>query len=242
MRVGTSRVSWSSSVLAVVTAALAACGGGGKGGDDCPGSTCDAPACVEAWQCTPWTTDGVSDSATRTCVDQSACGTADAKPAEAAALPALDPEYYECNVEPVLIAGCAQLGCHGTETGRGYRIYARGRLRVTGQTLTEPGCLSAGTQHPSEECIGSVECRCWTLPQLPMERRRSFDAARGFAFAADGTPLASTAESQLLKQPMTGGGYPHAGVFLWSQGDADYTAVKAWLDGARLGTTCNSMN
>ena len=235
MRVGASCVSWFILVL------VAACGGD-DGPGPCSGDTCDAPACVEAWQCTAWTTDGTSDSAARTCADQNACGTAATRPAETAALPALDPEYYECNVEPVLIAGCAQLGCHGTETGRGYRIYARGRLRVSGQTMIEPGCLQAGTPHPSEECIGSVECRCWTLPQLPMERLRSFDAARGFALTEDGARLADTAESQLLRQPMTGGGYPHAGVFLWSQGDPNYTAVKSWLDGARLGSICNSMN
>jgi hypothetical protein len=176
------------------------------------------------------------------CTDQNACGTTATKPVEAAMLPALDPEYYECNVEPVLIAGCSHLGCHGTETGRGYRIYARGRLRVSGQTMIEPGCLQPGTPHASEECIGSTECRCWTLPQLAMERRRSFDSARGFALADDGRPLANMADSQLLKQPLTGGGYPHAGVFMWSLDDADYTAVKSWLTGARRGSVCNSMN
>src|SRR5262245_6205765 len=117
MRAGTTCVLW---LLAV------GCGGGDDGSDLCPGNVCDA-ACIEAWQCTPWTTDGLSDSATRTCTDQSACGTALTRPAEMAILPALDPEYYECNVEPVLTGGCSMLGCHGTETGRGYRIYARGR-------------------------------------------------------------------------------------------------------------------
>src|SRR6187402_1371278 len=129
---------------------LAAACGGGDGDDSCTGVDCDPPACVESWQCSSWTTDGTSDNATRTCADQSACGTTAAKPPETATLPALDPEYYECNVEPVLIQGCSMLGCHGTETGRGYRIYARGRLRITGMTMTEPGCLMPGTQHPSE--------------------------------------------------------------------------------------------
>src|SRR5262245_47795552 len=92
----------------VSCALAAACGGDGTG--DCPDGTCDAAGCVESWLCSPWTTDGVSDSATRTCVDQSACGTTATKPAEAAMLPALDLQYYECSVEPVLIGGCAMLG------------------------------------------------------------------------------------------------------------------------------------
>jgi hypothetical protein len=218
----------------------AACGGDSS--DECSGGDCDAQACVESWQCSPWATDGVTDSATRTCTDQNACGTAVTRPPETAMLPALDPQYYECNVEPVLTQGCAMLGCHGTETGRGYRIYARGRLRISGMTMTEPGCLMPGTPHPSEDCIGSIECRCWTLPQFVTERRLSFDSARGFALDASGVRLADMAESQLLKQPQSGGGYPHAGVFLWSLGDPDYTAVKSWLDGATRGSLCNSMN
>jgi hypothetical protein len=80
------------------------------------------------------------------------------------------------------------------------------------------------------------------LPQFVTERRLSFDSARGFALDASGVRLADMAESQLLKQPQSGGGYPHAGVFLWSLGDPDYTAVKSWLDGATRGSLCNSMN
>src|SRR6185295_18679694 len=109
MRMGATCVSWCVFVLA------AACGG--KEPDDrCRDNACDGPACVESWACTPWTTDGTSSSATRSCTDQSACGTADTKPVETAVLPALDPEYYECSVEPVLAQGCAMLACHGTET------------------------------------------------------------------------------------------------------------------------------
>lgn len=235
MRGGHPCVPWWVLVLA------AACGGDGTP-EECPGGDCEPPACVEAWQCSTWTTDGVSDTATRTCVDQSACGTTATKPVEAAALPALDREYYECNVEPVLIAGCSMLGCHGTETGRGFRIYARGRLRVTGQTLIEPGCAAPGTSHPSEKCIGVIECRCWTVPLLAVERRRGYDSARSFALDDSGARLTNMADSQLLRQPLAGGGHAHAGVFLWDAGDADYTAVKAWLEGATRGSACNSMN
>ena len=231
--------SWWAFAVALVLALATACGGDSP---DCPEGDCDPPGCVESWLCSSWATDGLSDNATRTCADQNACGTTADRPQETAVLPALDPEYYECNVEPVLIQGCSMLGCHGTETGRGYRIYARGRLRITGMTMIEPGCLMPGTPHPSEECIGSIECRCWTLPQFVTERRLSFDSARGFALDAAGAQLVDMAESQLLKQPLVGGGYPHAGVFLWGLGDADYAAVKSWLDGARRGSLCNSIN
>ena len=134
------------------------------------------------------------------------------------------------------------LGCHGTETGRAYRIYARGRLRITGKTITEPGCLSAGTMHPSEDCIGSIECRCFTVAQFAEERRRSFDSARGFALDATGAVLADQTQSELLRQPQVGGGFAHAGISMWSEGDADYTTIKSWLEGATRGSACNSMN
>ncbi|MEZ4401921.1 MAG: hypothetical protein R3B06_17965 [Kofleriaceae bacterium] len=229
--------------------------GAGCGGSD-PSSTCadatcavdalpgggDSATCVEAWTCTPWETDGTSDAATRVCVDANQCGTTATRPALTATLPALDPEQYECAVEPIVTRGCAALGCHGTETGRAYRLYARGRLRVTGQTIIEPGCQQAGTPRASETCIGSIECACWTVPQLAMERRRSFDAARGFALDDAGAQLVDMAQSQLLRQPQLGGGFAHAGVTMWSAGDPDYLAVKAWLEGATRGTPCNSRN
>ena len=211
----------------------------GDGGPDNP----DAPAgCVEAWLCTPWETDGVSDEGTRTCTDQNACGTTVTRPVEAATLPALDPEYYECNVEPIVAKNCSQLGCHGTEEGRAYRVYARGRLRISGLTVIEPGCLSAGTPHPSERCIGSIECLCWTLPAFMGERRRSYDSARGFALDPSGVTLTDLADSEFLAQPLVGGGFAHAGIHMWRAGDGEYTTVKNWLEGATLGSTCNSGN
>lgn len=230
--------------LAMVTSA--ACGGGGGDNPPCTGTDCttiDVPGCAEAWQCTPWTTDGQSDQGVRTCTDLNACGTTATKPPETAALPALDPEYYECNVEPVLTRSCAMVGCHGTETGRALRLYARGRLRITGETITEPGgCGGAGTMYPSETCTGSIECKCWSTPQLTDERRRNFDSARGFALDAAGAPLGDVTQSELLRQPQAGGGFAHAGMVMWSAGDNEYSAVKNWLTGASLGSPCNSMN
>jgi hypothetical protein len=138
---------------------------------------------------------------------------------------------------------CAQLACHGTETDRALRIYARGRLRVTGETFVEPGCLMAGTPHPSEECIGSIECRCWTLPHTASEWRRNYDSARGFGLAADGSPLAagSEASSELIQQPLIGGGYAHAGIHMFADGSPEYLTLLRWLQGATL-ATCTTRN
>jgi hypothetical protein len=187
-------------------------------------------------------TDGASDNGTRTCTDANACGTTVMKPIETATLPALDPQKYECDVEPIVVRDCSMLGCHGTEEGRAYRLYARGRLRITGRTITEPGCLSAGTVSPSENCIGNIECKCWSVPQLAEERRRSFDAARGFALDATGSVLGDMTRSELLAQPQVGGGFAHAGMSMWAATDPDYQTVKAWLEGATRGSACNSMN
>lgn len=229
------------SVMALLC--LFACGdsGGGMTGDDSPGGEAGT-GCAEAWTCTPWQTDGQSDTGTRTCTDANACGTTVMKPVETAVLPALDAAKYECDVEPIVIRNCSMLGCHGTETGRAYRLYARGRLRITGRTITEPGCLSAGTVSASETCIGGIECKCWTVPQIAEERRRSFDSARGFALDGAGQPLADIAQSELLAQPLVGGGFAHAGMSMWSATDADYATVKAWLSGQTRGSACNSQN
>jgi hypothetical protein len=186
-------------------------------------------------------TTGGSNAATRVCTDMNACGTTANKPIESATLPALDPEYYECEVEPIVTHGCSMLGCHGSES-RAYRLYARGRLRISGETITENGCLSQGTMYPSQNCIGSIECKCWTVPLLDIERQASFDSARGFALGDDGQPLADMSQSQLLAQPQVGGSYAHAGVHWWSTGDADYMKVKSWLEGATRSSACNSGN
>lgn len=230
--------------LAVLAAAVG-CSGKNKpgGGDDDDDNGTPTPTpCVEQWVCSSWETDGSSDAATRTCVDEAACGTTDDKPVETATLPALDENYYRCNVEPILDEKCSHLGCHGQETGRGLRTYARGRLRISGETFTEPGCLSAGTQKPSESCIGSIECVCWSIPHHPKEDRRNYDSARGFALYADGTPIAAADmdDSEMLSQPRVGG-KPHVNVHVFQQGDADYTTIKDWLNGATQ-ASCNTSN
>jgi hypothetical protein len=201
-----------------------------------------AGGCAERWICGPWTTSGSGDAGTRTCTDLNACGTTLSRPTLTATLPALDFQFYECNVEPIFDRGCAQLACHGTETGRALRVYARGRHRIAGDTFIEPGCLAAGTPHPSDECEGSVECRCWTLPHTAVEWRRNYDSARGFALDASGVPLADMTTSELLTEPLIGGGLPHASIKFWRATDTDYATIRSWLEGATLGRTCNSRN
>ncbi len=205
-----------------------------------PGIDGGPPAgCVEAWVCEPWTTDGTSDQATRECVDTAGCGTTVARPALQAALPDLDPEYYECRVEPIVTRTCAQLACHGAERGRAYRLYTRGRLRLGGRSIG-PHPRFPCPAVPSETCTSSLDCNCSDIPMLDEERRRSFDAARGFALDPAGTPLADMTQSELLQQPRRGGGFAHAGVHVWAIDDPDARAIVDWLNGARLGRDCNS--
>ncbi len=229
------------------------CGTGGTGtttGQSMGGNTGaggSATGC-EAWVCSPWDTLGNGDMATRTCIDTNDCGSEMFKPAETATLPALDENFYRCNIEPILDASCAHLGCHGVEPnlaagdpGRGLRVYHRGRLRVTGEIIQgEAGCLNQPDQS-SEDCIGSTECACWTKPHLPIEWQRNFDATRGFGLDTAGNPIADSNASELLTQPLKGGGLAHAGIKVWDTTDADYQTISSWLDGATL-PACNTTN
>jgi hypothetical protein len=214
-------------------------GGAGTGGN---AATTGSSGCVEAWLCSPWETNGTDDQGTRTCVDQNNCGTEMYKPVESATLPALDFNFYKCNVEPIMDQKCSQLACHGTEQGRALRIYARGRHRID-EDVTETGCLQPGTiKNLKDVCIGSIECICWTGPHTDTEWRRNYDSARGFGLSPDGTPIPAGMEatSELLAQPVVGG-KAHAGIHVYREGDADYQIIIDWLAGATLGT-CNTTN
>ena len=223
----------------VVVLGLTGCPGGA--GDENPNPTPTA-GCQESWVCSSWETDGIGDAGTRTCVDENACGTTTLKPTETATLPPLDENYFRCNVKPTFDAKCSHLGCHGTEQGRALKVYHRGRLRVTGEILVEPGCLSQGTQIPSENCIGSIECVCWSVPLLAIENRKNYDSARGFALYEDGAAIAAADmdDSELLTQPKFGG-KPHVDIHVFAQGDAEYTAIRDWLNGATQ-AACNFSN
>jgi hypothetical protein len=228
------------------------CNSGTPGGDPCPGGICTGTpdggsgACVETWVCSPWTTSGAgSNQGTRTCTDSKACGTTLTKPAEVVVLPALDLEFFKCNVQPVFDHKCAQLACHGSETDRALRIYARGRLR-NAETLpiNTPNCNNTTAAVPlATQCTGSLEGPCRSCTHTPTEWQRDFDSARGFALDANLKPIAAGLEdtSDLLAQPKVGG-KSHANIHLFQTGDADYTNIKQWLGGAKYNGTCPTLD
>ncbi len=157
-------------------------------------------------------------------------------------LPALDENFYRCNVEPIMDRKCSMMGCHGTEAGRALRIYARGRLRITGEMLTDSNnsCLKQGQSGPTESCIGSIECRCYFEPHTPTEWRRNYDSARGFALDSTGTPVGGPDESDLIAQPIVGG-KAHAGIHLFRNNDAEHDKLRRWLMGETL-ASCSTNN
>jgi hypothetical protein len=216
--------------------------GGASGGSAGKGGSAGSGPCAEAWTCSSWQTNGSSDDATRTCTDANDCGTTAQKPTEAVTLPALDMNYYKCNVEPIMNNKCSMLGCHGTEQGRALRLYSRGRLRITGEMLTDSlnSCLSQGMMFPTESCTGSIECRCYFEPHTATEWQRNFDSARGFALDATGNPIAAPDDSELIAQPIVGG-KAHAGIHLFRQDDADHDKLRRWLNGETL-ASCNTNN
>jgi hypothetical protein len=223
------------------------CGTGGSSTTTGPssGGGGSTPSC--AWLCSPWDTQGNGDMGTRQCVDVDGCADPAAKPSETATLPALDENFYRCNVEPVFDAYCGQLACHGAEPdlansnpGRALRTYARGRLRVTDTNeMLNSNCPSGAIAASS--CVGSIECGCWQSPHTPTEWQRNFDAARGMAMNPDGSALGSPDDSQILTQPLRGGGLAHAGIKIWDTSDPKYIAVRDWINGGTLGT-CGTTN
>jgi hypothetical protein len=185
--------------------------------------------------CGSWEAPLGSDQATRTCTDTNEVGTTECKPTEGpVTLPALDLEAYKCNVHPILQRGCGMLACHGTETGRALRVYARGRLRndeVVNRTGT---CLpTTGQVNLNMAGTGTVMCEGW-LPHTAREWKKSYDSARSFMIG-----VTDPTQSDLLRQPVVGG-KPHVEVKLFRTTDADYEAIRAWLAGGTLGRTCNT--
>lgn len=221
-------------------------GAGGTGGATTTSTTTTSTTttstgpCVEAWSCSPWETDGVSDAGTRACTDLNQCGTTAEKPLESATLPALDFAYFQCNVEPIFDRKCSMLGCHGTEQGRALRVYARGRKRLSGEVLSNPACGAGST--PAENCDGSNACLC-AAKHTAAEWRRNFDAARGLTLDSLGKPILPTKADKcdLLAQPVVGG-KDHAGVHLFVKDDAEYAIIKNWVTGAMLGQACEPGN
>lgn len=219
------------------------CGEGGSGaGASGPGqgNTGQGGGCQESWLCTPWMSEPPgSDNGVRTCTDLAACGTTANKPAEAATLPALDVDYYKCEIEPIFDRTCSMLGCHGTDS-RPLRTYSRGRFRNVAESVVNP--CPGGGMTPLSECIGSIECGCWMSPHTTSEWQRNYDAARGFGLDAQGSPLADMEQSELIQQAMEEGGKAHAGIKLFKSGDVEHQKIKSWLEGATFGQPCQTNN
>ena len=196
------------------------------------GGSSSSGSCQEAWECTPWETNGSND-ATRVCTDKNACGTTNGKPIESATLPALDLNFYKCNVEPIMDHKCSQLGCHGTEIGRPLRIYSRGRLRIKGVQYSDPQYCQ-GQAISSDLCDGSVTCGC-RVAHTDEEWQKNYDSARSFGLDTNGQPIPAGMEdtSELIAQPVVGG-KAHAGIHLFKSGDADHQTLVQWLSGATL--------
>jgi hypothetical protein len=204
--------------------------GSGTGGAT-SGSSSSGVVCTEAWSCTPWL-QGSDGMYTRTCTDANGCNTTLSKPPEGpVALPELDFDYYKCKVEPILDRGCAFMGCHGTETGRAFKIYARGRLRH--KEMVNAVC-PGGPQMLDLQANGSgtIMCLGWTV-HTSTEWQSNYDIARSFMLG-----VVNPDDSDLLAEPVIGG-KQHAGVHLFAKNDPDYTTIKSWLGGAKLGSTCN---
>ena len=204
---------------------------------ECPDHVCGTnttdggSSCKENWVCTSWTAPANSDQATRACVDQNSAGTTECMPATSATLPALDIDYYKCNVHPIWQRGCGMLACHGNETDHTFRLYTRGRYRNKEQVAST--CLQPGpTVDLQAYGTGTIMCQGW-YAHTATEWKRNFDSSRSFMLDV------TNADDSLLLREATKGGLPHAGVKLFTAGDADYTTVRNWLGGAKLGTTCN---
>jgi hypothetical protein len=186
------------------------------------------PDCLEDWTCTPWEAQSGTDQATRVCTDRNMIGTTECKPPEGpVTLPALDLPYFQCNVQPILDRGCSMMGCHGTDEGRAFRVYSRGRLRNSEIVDRVDSCLQTGTVDLQEAGSGTVMCEGW-LPHTEAEWRKNFDSARSFML-----DVAAPEQSELLLQPVVGG-RPHVGVHLFTESDPDYQTIRAWLGGATL--------
>jgi hypothetical protein len=236
-----------------MAAILFACGEGASKEDPCPRGICTGPSdsgtgggggegggagadggCQPSWSCTAWQKN-TQGQYTRTCTDTNQCGTGAGKPNEGPiSLPNLDLAFYQCNVEPIFDRGCAMVGCHGTETGRLFKVYARGRLRMDEMVPPQSGysCPDNGATVPLKMGTGTVMCEGW-FSHSKDEWQSNYDNARFFMVG-----LTDPEQSELLVQPKVGG-KNHTGVHLYKTTDADYQTIKSWLGGAKLGTACD---
>lgn len=203
-------------------------GGGDGGGSGGSGGSADG-GCTEAWTCGRWQIDG--GSASRACTDANGCGTtAQRPPLGPAMLPALDLPYFRCAVQPVLERGCGMLGCHGTETERAFRVYARARLRRSEPAI---GC-DGGTVDLALEGTATVQC-AGASRLTSGEWQANYDGARAFAI---GVPLIN--DVPLLTQPLAAHPSAHAGVKPFTVTDPAYLTIKNWLGGTTAPAACDA--
>ncbi|MCC6337787.1 MAG: hypothetical protein IT380_27810 [Myxococcales bacterium] len=211
-------------------------GGGGTGGGGMVGGGGGAPdgGCVADWQCGPWeAADG--GLATRRCQDFNACPGATPPAQGPLPIPALDLAFYKCNVQPVFDRGCSMFGCHGVvpnnPKGRLFGVYSRGRLRNDETVPQVPSCpIGPQTVNLMQEGSGTVMCVGWSR-LTNAEWQRNFSGAKLWAVG-----LPSTADSELLQQPLAGSPFAHAGAKLFKDArDPQYVTIKAWLEGAQGG-------
>ena len=130
--------------------------------------------------------------------------------------PALDPDYFRCNVQPVLGARCAMPACHGTAQ-RPLSIFAPGRMRY-----------EVGWDRPTE-------------PITQYELDSNYGIAGGFT-----TTTATGDVWLLAKPlAVAAGGYYHRGadlfgdqdIFVTTQ-DPGYQILAGWIAGETATSSC----
>jgi hypothetical protein len=200
------------------------------GAAGCSNGACNA-VCNEA-SCTAWRLPAnPNGTAIRTCQD-AACATT-------ANLPALDRNYFDCTVQPILDATCAYIGCHTSDT-------PNRRLQTFSVGMKRMAPLLSGTDHDGPinpaYCSGSFsqpEANCnGRDPIMAAESNWNFDNARLFSLDA-----ASVNQNELLTQPLAGDalGHVHDSLdFFASTNDVRYQAIRNWLNGQTAGASCRA--
>ncbi len=130
----------------------------------------------------------------------------------------LDEAYFRCKVQPVLVARCSFLACHG-DPGRPYRLFARQQLRL------------------------GVQARDRGIALTEAETRANYSATVELALEG----LGDRSDPLLLAKPLDedGGGYFHRGREMYrgpdafaSREDADYKTLADWTTGAKADPGC----
>ncbi len=127
--------------------------------------------------------------------------------------------FFRCYVQPVLVARCSFMECHGSEE-RPYKLYAVQRLRRDLSSWDQ-----AVTQHD---------------PLTEAEVASNYNMSVGFAGTGDDPPL-------LVMKPLDveAGGYFHKGKTLYGNWDVftatddiGYQILEEWVNGATAPGDC----